>query len=59
MKASTMPGQVQIPVTSIEATTGGIRVTWLEPDSNSDTITAYKIEAQLPTDDWSEICDGT
>lgn len=59
MKASTMPGQVQTPVTSIEATTGGIRVTWVEPDSNSDTITAYKIEAQLPTNDWSEICDGT
>ena len=28
IKASTVPDKVSTPVTSIEATTGGIRVTW-------------------------------
>lgn len=59
IKASTVPDQVDTPETSIEAVTGGIRVTWAEPDDNSDTITAYMIEAQLPTLEWAEICDGT
>ena len=34
-------------------------MTWTEPYFNSDTITQYKIEAQLPTSDWLEVCDGT
>lgn len=34
-------------------------MTWSEPDSNSDEITEYRIEAQLPSLEWSEICDGT
>jgi hypothetical protein len=59
IKASTVPAQVDTPVTSIEAVTGGIRVTWTEPDNKSDTITAYLIEAQLPSFEWAEICDGT
>jgi hypothetical protein len=46
-------------MTTIEAVTGGLRVSWVKPDSNSDEITAYKVEALLPSGSWSEICDGS
>ena len=59
IKASTVPNQVDMPTTSIEAATGGIMIKWAKPYENSDTITAYRVEAKLPTNDWAEICDGT
>jgi hypothetical protein len=34
-------------------------VQWDKPDENSDTITEYRIEAQLADTTWTEICDGT
>lgn len=46
-------------MTTIEAVTGGLRVSWVKPDSNSDEITAYRVEALLPSGLWSEICDGS
>lgn len=59
IKASTVPDKVDVPVTSIEAETVGVRVNWSAPDNHSDTITAYRIEAQLDSLEWAEICDGT
>jgi hypothetical protein len=50
-----------VPVTSIDTATGGIRVNWIAPYDNSDTITKYKIEGLLPDNTWAEfaVCDGS
>lgn len=49
--------------TSIDSSTGGVKILWVSPNSNSDTITAYKIEIYNPiTTNWNEDltnCDGT
>ena len=31
-------------ITSIDSVTGGVKITWTAPNSNSEIITAYKIE---------------
>jgi len=31
----------------------------MQPNSNSDSITKYKIEGLLPTNAWTEVCDGS
>ena len=50
-------------VTSIDTATGGVKILWTAPNSNSDTITAYKIEIVDHTlTTWSQDlvhCDGT
>lgn len=63
IKASTVPDQMAAAVTSIDSTTGGVKIEWTAPNSNSDAITAYKIEILDTTDTtWTEDttnCDGT
>lgn len=44
IKAATLPSQVLTPTTSIDATTGGIKITWSAANSNGDAVTAYLIE---------------
>jgi hypothetical protein len=39
IKASTIPGKVAVPTTTIDAAQGGVRVVWIAPNSNSDLIT--------------------
>lgn len=48
--------------TSIDGTTGGVKIQWTAPNSNADTITSYLIEIYDPvTLDWhtNSNCDGT
>lgn len=44
IKAAKVPAQMTAPTTSIDSTTGGVKISWTAPDSQGDTITAYKIE---------------
>ena len=43
IKASTYPSVMQPVTTSIDSTTGGVKIEWTAPSSNSDPITQYKI----------------
>jgi len=42
--AATTPSAVAIPVTSIDASSGGVRIQWTQPSANGATITRYYIE---------------
>ena len=44
IQAASVPNQVVSLSTSIDSATGGIKVSWLNPYSNGDPITAYKVE---------------
>ena len=60
--AAIKPSQVAKPVTSIDATAGGVKIVWTEPASNGAAITAYDIQI-LKKDGTTWItettCDGT
>ena len=46
---------------SIDATTGGVLITWSNPSSNGNAITAYLIEIQATNSSWyadPTHCDG-
>lgn len=62
IKASTSPSKMDAVTTSIDGTTGGVKIQWTAPNSNADTITSYLIEIYDPiTLDWhtNSNCDGT
>jgi hypothetical protein len=63
IKAAKAPAQMSSAVTSIDTATGGVKILWTAPNTNSDTITAYKIEMLDHTGTtWSQDlvhCDGT
>jgi len=43
------------PVTSVDATTGGVKIQWSAPSSNGDAITSYVIEiANALSTSWYE-----
>jgi len=60
IKAATFPNKPNAPTTFIDSATGGLRVEWVAPYANSDTITAYQLQA-LKKDGatWFNICDGS
>jgi len=50
-----------IVTTSIDATTGGVKIAWTNPSSNGNAITSYKIEIQAASTSWlteTTHCDG-
>jgi len=56
IKASTIPSKLAVVVTSIDQTSGNVRVTWTHPYDNSDTVTGYKIEALRNDGVWTTVC---
>jgi hypothetical protein len=61
VKAATKPDQMDAATTAIDSATGGVIVTFTEPEDNSQGITAYRIEVAHGSD-WSEeltSCDGS
>jgi hypothetical protein len=61
VKAATRPAKTPVVDTTLDSTTGGIRVTITAPDDNAETITAYRIEIAHGAS-WSEeptSCDGS
>ena len=49
-------------VTSINAADGGVKIQWVEPSSNGEAISAYKIEIQHDNGNWIEettTCSGS
>lgn len=45
VKAATVPSQMPVAVTSADASTGGVQISWSAPTSTGgDAITAYKVE---------------
>jgi hypothetical protein len=59
IKASSVPSKVTAPTTSIDAVTGGILVSWQQPNSNANPITQYLVEAKLASGFWAKICEST
>lgn len=63
IKASAAPDQMAAVTTSIDSTTGGVKIEWIAPNSNSDSISAYLIEILDTTDaTWTADttnCDGS
>jgi hypothetical protein len=47
IKSATLPDRMIQPVTSIDATTGSLRISWLPPHDGSDTITKYTVQIML------------
>jgi hypothetical protein len=61
LKASEAPAQMSAPTTSIDSSTGGVKIVWTAPSANGDAITEYKIEVQDKTSVWKEDttnCEG-
>lgn len=48
--ASSKPDQMATVTTSIDSSTGKLKILWVEPEDNYNTITAYKIEIRKPGD---------
>jgi hypothetical protein len=62
IQAAREPAQPFAPVTSIDASNGGVVITWTAPDARGAAITAYKVEiANKAQTAWSEVasCDGS
>jgi len=63
IKASAAPLPVSAITTSIDDETGGVRITWAAPYSNSDTVSQYLVQIQDTNQvSWySELinCDGS
>lgn len=63
VKAAAEPGQVISVSTTIDESTGYLKISWLPPSSNGDPIDEYKIEISnlLLTETITEdrYCDGT
>ena len=62
IQAAREPAKPLAPVTSIDAATGGVVITWTAPSARGQAITAYKIEfANKAQTAWSEVatCDGS
>lgn len=61
--AAVAPSQMVAVTTSIDATTGGVMISWTAPHDGSDSITSYKIEiADTAGTTWTEDltdCDGS
>lgn len=54
IKASSSPTQMNAVTTTIDSTTGGLKIVWDPATSNSESVTAYKIEIVDRTDTtWS------
>ena len=54
IKASSAPDQMSEVTTTIDPATGGLKIAWSSAVSNSESITAYKIEILDVTDTtWS------
>mmetsp|Transcript_33982 Transcript_33982/g.25070 ORF Transcript_33982/g.25070 Transcript_33982/m.25070 type:complete len:194 (-) Transcript_33982:12-593(-) len=62
IQAATAPDQMSTVTTSVDSTTGKVKIAWSAPDSNSATITEYLIEIQnKAATTWTEqatYCDG-
>ena len=46
IRASEPPATMIAPVTSIDSATGGLRISWTQPNNMGNTITKYLIEIQ-------------
>jgi hypothetical protein len=59
--AATVPSKVAIPVTTIDPLTGGVMISWDEPNTNGAIILAYHIELLASDDSWQSdaSCDGS
>lgn len=61
VNASSYPGDVSKPVTSIDQVTGGVLIQWVAPNDHSSVINRYKIELYNKHNlTWQEVihCDG-
>lgn len=59
--AATVPSQMGIVTTSVDAATGGLKIVWTNPSSNGTPITSYLIEIQDSSSTWrtqTTYCDG-
>ena len=63
IKAATWPTNMVAVTTSVDATTGGIKVSWTKPYDNEQTITAYHLQfADATGSSWIDeltYCDGS
>lgn len=63
IQAATTPGTPTAPVTSYDASTGGVVITWTAPTSNGSPITSFQVEIEQATAGvWtspSVYCTGT
>lgn len=50
--AAYVPLRVDLPVTSIDSITGGVKITWIAPYENGAVISAYQIEILDSNDLW-------
>jgi len=42
--AAGAPSQVSMPTTTIDSTTGGVKIAWSAPSANGGAISSYTIE---------------
>ena len=62
IRAASVPAQMATPTTTIDSTTGGVKISWTAPANNGNTLTAYLIEIlDLAETTWSTTthCDGS
>ena len=60
--AAGVPELVTSVTTAIDPTTGGVKISWTEPEDNYDAITAYTVEVKDSGSVWQEDltnCDGS
>jgi len=59
--AAFVPYRVDLPATSIDVLSGGVKVAWLAPYENGATISAYYIEIKDQSGNWQTTpeCDGS
>jgi len=60
--AAGVPEQVTSVSTAIDPTTGGVKISWTEPDDNYDSITSYTVEVKDSGGVWQDDltnCDGS
>lgn len=62
VKAADTPDQMAALTTSVDATTGDVKIEWSEPHDGSQTITSYSVQIQKKDLSWytdTDNCDGS
>lgn len=60
IKAATWPATPASIATSIDSTTGAIKLNWVAPYDNAETITSYTVQAYSKlTKDFEQICQDS
>jgi hypothetical protein len=53
---------MQAPITSIDSTTGGVKINWVIPDARGSPITAFRVQILNLLNSWVDKlndCDGS